>query len=174
VLIADGFDAKCVVHLQDALKAAGAEAKLIAPRLGAIKGGDGSTVKADFSLLTAASVVFDALYLPGGTESVATLLGERAAIDFIGETFRHLKAIAATAQGVELLRQVPGVALGSAPKDGGDDKPIAPGEPHPGAPGAGGIPGVLVSGGGLTPELAETFTGLVAEHKFWTRLPKHW
>jgi catalase len=174
VLLADGFDARCVVHLQDALKAAGAEAKLIAPRLGAIQGGDGSEVAADFSLLTAASVVFDAVYLPGGQQSVATLLGERAAIDFVNEAYRHLKAIAATAQGVELLRQVLGNAMGSVTRDDGSVKPIAVGEPHPGTPPEASIPGVLISGGVLTPELAQTFVGLVAEHKFWTRLPKHW
>lgn len=187
VLAADGFDAKCVKHLQEALAAAGAEAELIAPRLGTIKGGAGATVTVDRRLLNASSVFYDAVYLPGGKESVDALLAEPAAIEFITEAYHHLKPIAATAQGLELLRQVPGLQLGPIDKAGdaagklaGDPTgqppavpavpaPIAPGEPNPSTPG--GQAGLLLSSGGLTPELAQQFATLVP-HRFWARAPK--
>jgi catalase len=48
----------------------GAQAKIVAPRLGSIKSAKGKETKPDFSLLSAASVLFDAVYVPGGEPSV--------------------------------------------------------------------------------------------------------
>jgi catalase len=58
----------------------------------------------DFSLLTASSVLFDAVYVPGGAQSVAALVGDRDAVEFVLEAYRHCKPIAATGDGAELLR----------------------------------------------------------------------
>src|SRR5687767_6006126 len=58
VLAADGVDDTALNSMQKALTAAGANAKIIAPRLGSLKTAKGGTVKIDFSLLTAGSVLF--------------------------------------------------------------------------------------------------------------------
>jgi catalase len=55
------------------------------------------------TFLTAASVMFDAIYVPGGAKSVAALQQENEAINFIAEAFKHCKAIAASSEGIELL-----------------------------------------------------------------------
>ncbi len=47
------------------------------------------------SFLTTASVFYDAVYVPGGINSVATLEAEPDAIHFLNEAFKHCKAIAA-------------------------------------------------------------------------------
>ena len=39
--------------------------------------------------------MFDALYIPGGENSIATLLGNDKALHFVNETYKHCKAIAA-------------------------------------------------------------------------------
>jgi len=102
-LIADGFDAKQLEAMKKALKAEGAMLKTVAPRLGAITGSDGKQTTADFSFLTAASVMFDAVYVPGGAPSVEMLGGEADAYHFVEEAFRHCKAIAATGEGVDFV-----------------------------------------------------------------------
>ncbi|MBX3015171.1 MAG: catalase HPII [Caldilineaceae bacterium] len=104
VLVADGVNAAEVEAMQHALAQAGAQAFLIAPRLGTVKSSDGKQLKADYSLLTAASVFFDGVYVPGGDQSVTTLQQEADAIHFLNEAYRHCKTIAATGAGLNLLR----------------------------------------------------------------------
>ncbi len=95
-LIADGFDGAQVAAMKEDLMKQGASLKTVAPRNGAIRTADGKAVAADFSLLTTASVLFDAVYIPGGAASVETLAGNADAIHFVDEAFKHCKAICAT------------------------------------------------------------------------------
>ena len=107
-LAADGVDLTAVNAMKKALTGAGAVVKIVAPHLGYLKttgGGETKTeLKIDFSFLTTASVLFDAVYVPGGEKSVAALKGEADAIHFINEAYKHCKAIAANGAGVELIR----------------------------------------------------------------------
>jgi catalase len=102
-LIADGFDGDALDAMKKALEAKGAMLKTVAPKLGAIKSAKGKEVTADFSFLTAASVLFDAVYVPGGAASIEMLGGEADAYHFVNEAFRHCKAIAATGEGVDFV-----------------------------------------------------------------------
>jgi catalase len=104
ILAADGVGDTELSTLQQALTAAGAQAKIIAPRLGSLKSANGAEVNIDFSLLTAGSVLFDAVYVPGGERSIETLKGEAKALHFVNEAYKHCKPIAATGAGIELLR----------------------------------------------------------------------
>ena len=72
-LVADGFDDDAVSDMKKALMTAGAQAMTVAPRLGVLTGAKGEECKADFSFLTGSSVLFDAVYVPGGDASVAAL-----------------------------------------------------------------------------------------------------
>jgi catalase len=51
--------------MKKALAAAGASGKTDAPKLGFLQGARGEEVKIDFSFPTAASVLFEAVYIPG-------------------------------------------------------------------------------------------------------------
>ncbi|MDQ3220404.1 MAG: catalase [Acidobacteriota bacterium] len=102
-LIADGFDANQLDQMKKALTAKGAMLKTVAPKLGAIKSSDGKAVTADFSFLTTASVLFDAVYVPGGAASIKTLNGEADAFHFVDEAYKHCKAIAAVSEGVDFV-----------------------------------------------------------------------
>jgi catalase len=104
-LIAEGFDAVQLAAMKKALAAQGAQLKTIAPKLGQISGSDSKAVAADFSFLTAASVLFDAVYIPGGEKSAEALSGEADAIHFVNEAFKHCKAISATGDGVNFLNE---------------------------------------------------------------------
>ena len=99
----DGVDAVSLNKMKQALEAAGAQTKIIAPHLGNNVAANGKQIKVDQSLLTAASVLFDAVYIPGGQKSSTSLQKEPNAIEFINEAFKHCKAIAAEGEGTELL-----------------------------------------------------------------------
>lgn len=102
-LAADGVDDASLDAMKKALIAEGAAVKIVAPRLGFLKTAKGKEVKIDFSLLTTSSVLFDAVYVPGGEKSVAALKGDAAAIHFVNETYKHCKSVGATAEGMELV-----------------------------------------------------------------------
>ena len=59
----------------------------------------------DHALRTVASVLFDAVYIPGGEKSAATLADEPDAIEFVNEAFRHCKAIAGKRRRREFLKR---------------------------------------------------------------------
>ena len=103
ILAADGVDENSLNAMKQALEAAGAQTKVIASHLGYLAGANGKKIKVDQSLLTAASVLFDAVYIPDGAKSAASLKDEPDAIHFINEAYKHCKAIAADGKGKELL-----------------------------------------------------------------------
>lgn len=103
ILAADGVDGTAVAELKRLLIEAGAQPKVVAPRLGALKAENGGDVTADFSLLTVGSVLFDAVFIPGGSRSVEALKADVTAVHFVNEAYKHCKALAATDAGAELL-----------------------------------------------------------------------
>lgn len=103
ILATDGVNAQEAIALQQALEKQGAHTKIVATHGGTIKGDNGQDIPVEMTFLTAASVMFDAVYVPGGAQSIKMLKQQGEAIHFINEAFKHCKAIAATSEGVELL-----------------------------------------------------------------------
>ncbi|MCC6557567.1 MAG: catalase [Polyangiaceae bacterium] len=104
VLLADGFRGDELAAARGALEAAGARVEIISTRLGTVTSAEGAEVEATGSLLTTASVLYDAVHVPGGQASAEALSRSGGAIHFINEAFKHQKPIAATSEGVDLLR----------------------------------------------------------------------
>jgi catalase len=148
ILAADGVDASSLQKMADALQAAGAQTKVIAARLGALKGMGGKEIKVDQSFLTASSVLFDAVFIPGGLKSAETLAANADAIHFINEAFKHCKAIAAEGEGGLLLK------ASYAGKHGIKDKAAET--------------GVLVSDAG-SKNFSKEFIRAISQHRFWER-----
>ena len=103
VLIADGVDEEELNKYKNALEKQGARIKMVAPRLGMIKGSGKGNIKADMSLLTGSSVVYDAVLVPGG-KNVNALVSQPEAIHFINEAYSHCKPIAVSKEGIALLK----------------------------------------------------------------------
>ncbi|MBT2161442.1 catalase [Zobellia barbeyronii] len=101
VLVADGFHMKDFKTMADALKQKGAVIKLIAPHGGSVTCDEGMEHKVDAAIMTTESVLFDALFIPGGKKSVDALVSKF--IKFINETYKHCKAIAVTNEGKQVL-----------------------------------------------------------------------
>jgi catalase len=111
VLIADGYDRGDLSTMRQALEGKGAWVRIVAPQLGAIPSHH-EAVDADFSFRTSDSVLFDAIYIPGGRKSVEALKRQGEVGDFIRDSWRHCKPIAASGAGVELLASLPGTSAG--------------------------------------------------------------
>jgi catalase len=103
ILVADGSDGEAVTALRAAAEEAGATVKIIAPKVGGAKLAGGTLLEADGQLAGTPSVFFDAVAVILSAEGAALLGGEAAALDFCGDAFGHLKAIAADGGGEALL-----------------------------------------------------------------------
>jgi catalase len=141
ILVADGVEAESLRNVREVLLLEGALPVLVAPRLGPVVDSNGSPHWVEQSLLTGSSVLFDAVYVPGGL-GAAALAEERDAVDWIAEAYRHCKPIAASEEGVELLR------LANAGLE---------------------AEGVLATGEAATEEFAATFVAAIARHRYWER-----
>lgn len=105
ILIADGSDPEAIMDIKKAALAAGADVKIIAPKVGGAKLADGSLMAADGQLAGTPSVLFDAVAIILSDDSAKVLLKEGAAIDFVRDAFGHLKAITADKGGQVLLKK---------------------------------------------------------------------
>ena len=150
ILVADGVDEKDFIAVKSALIAAGAMADMIAPR-GKFTTAEGSDMKADHTLLTVASVLYDAVYVPGGEASAATLADDADAVHFLNQAYKHCKAIAATGSGEQVLQatyfanKLPKQSKGKAASDIG-----------------------IITGDDAG-EVATEFINAIAQHRFWER-----
>lgn len=102
-LVSDGFSGKNVSKMKKALEDKGAMVQLVATHGGSVKCDQDKDHKVDAALMTTESVLFDALYIPGGSKSLAALKKQSKAHKFINEALKHCKAIAADAEGEQLL-----------------------------------------------------------------------
>jgi len=147
VLIADEVDAAIIPALRKALLASGATLKLIAPRLGIFKNRAGKNIQADHSLPTVGSVLFDAVFIPGGPRCAEVLCADANAVLFVKEAYKHGKAIAASNAGSMLIAK--------AAHSAGLTKGVFPG------------PGVVaVTGKKTSNALVATFIAAIAMHRF--------
>lgn len=100
-LVADGFDAGDVNRMKNALEKQGAQVKIIGIKSKSVKNSDASEMKVGHALRTTASVLWDAVYVPGGESSTATLADDPEAIEFVNEAYRHCRVIAETGAGAK-------------------------------------------------------------------------
>ena len=134
----------------------GAMPKTVAPRLGVVTGANGSQVKVDFSFLTASSVLFDAVFVPGGDPSVTALSAEKEAAEFLSEAYKHCKTIAGSGAGVGLLATS---LAGDFTESNEAGERIAVDK------------GVVTTRAGSIKDLAEAFVSAIALHRHWEREP---
>jgi catalase len=92
LLMSDGTDPAFVDEIRRAIADAGARLETVAPRIGGIKT-DGSAVAPDHALSGTPSVLFDAVVVALTAEAAGELSGQGAAVDWVRDAFRHLKAI---------------------------------------------------------------------------------
>lgn len=141
ILAADGFNGSEVNQVLESFKSTGITAEIISNNRGVITSSKGQQVEVNQTFLTADSVLFDAVYVAGGQESVDTLKASKEPIYFVDEAYNHFKAIGAGKEGAEILTKA---GIGSI-------------EP------AGGIVAVSEKNG------VAAFIEAIAKHRHWTR-----
>lgn len=151
ILAADGVNEKTLSATKKKLVAEGAVVHVIAPRLGSITGSADTTIPVDKSLLNTASVLYDAVYVPGGANSTATLEANADALHFLNETYKHCKPVAADKDALQVLQ-----ATNFAKK-----------LPEPGDTDAAREDGVVIEANAK--ELVNNFIEAIKLHRFWKR-----
>jgi catalase len=151
ILAADGVDAGSLNTVKKKLMAEGAIVEVIAPRQGFIISESDEQIEVDQSFLGAASVLFDAVYVAGGTNAVATLAAEANAVHFLNEAFKHCKPIAAHADALQVLEA--SNFSKKLPPDYKEDTVLSE--------------GLLV--GDASAKFANLFVKMIALHRFWER-----
>lgn len=111
ILAANGIDFPQINQVKNMLEAEGALTEVIAKNLSALKaengeGEKGEEVAVNKSFLAASSVMYDAVFVPGGSKNIDALLYNADALKFINEAYRHCKPIAAIGDGVKLLQKI--------------------------------------------------------------------
>ncbi|MEU8515059.1 catalase [Kitasatospora sp. NPDC048722] len=140
VLVTDGVDTDQVRAAQTRLRIEGATVQTLAPHGGSVPGRDAQGVAVDRALATTASVLYDAVVVPDGTDALAT---DPDAVRFVAEALRHGKPLAVLGSGTTLFE----AGAGGRPE---------------------GVAGVAVRGSGHDADAAfwDEFVALAERHRF--------
>ncbi|TWK38664.1 Catalase HPII [Bacillus paralicheniformis] len=115
ILAEQGFDDEDLSRVLKEFKKADIIPDIVSSALGVIKGTGGTEIEVGNTLQTVDSVLYDAVYIPGGQESIERLQLYKAASDFINEAFGHYKAIGAAGKGIDLLLSAAGSHAAAQP-----------------------------------------------------------
>ncbi|SDB35130.1 catalase [Flavobacteriaceae bacterium MAR_2010_188] len=102
-LAGEGFNHEDFSKMRKALEKENAVVKLVAPHGGMVKCGNGNDHKVDAAISTTESVLFDAVYIPGGKKSIDAISKVSKYMKFVNEAFKHCKAIAVDNEGEMFL-----------------------------------------------------------------------
>ncbi|QUH02720.1 catalase [Saccharopolyspora erythraea] len=155
VLVADGVDATEVDQIRRGLSERGAMPEVLGPRDGSVRGADSSEVTVDRAIPTMSSVLYDGVIVPGGEESVRTLASDGMAVHFVSEAYKHAKPVAASDDGLAMLRRA---EVSEARESSGD-----------GVVNDAGVVTAAATGGALPPNFIAEFASALAKHRIWER-----
>ncbi|MFI1358596.1 catalase [Streptomyces sp. NPDC020898] len=159
VLVADGVDAEQIASVREALAAEGAVVEAIAAEEGTVRGRDDDWYTVDRALPTVASVLYDAVLLPGGPTGTPPPAADPDAMRFLRDAYRHGKPVGALGSGVGVLAALEPEGLRMSAEfhrvvaDRGVVTDTAPGP--------------------ASEEFRDVFVAAVAAHRHWGRPPVH-
>jgi catalase len=147
ILCSDGVSEAAVMNMKSALKKQGAKGCVIAPHLGSVLTDADGALAAEYSFLTASSVLFDAVYVPHGI-GLNALAENDNALEYLNDAYKHCKVIGADGEASELLS---GTTFAS--KLTNDD------------------PGIIITNEVGSEAFAQEFIAAMGMHRFWDREP---
>lgn len=145
IVCADGVSELAVINMKNALIKENAKGLIIAPYLGPVRTDLDGAITADFSFLTASSVLFDAVYIPHGKD-FNTLAKNDDVMEFLNEAYKHCKLIGADGEASQLINSAP-----FASKISNDDA------------------GILTTSDVASKTFAQNFIAAMGKHRFWER-----
>lgn len=145
IICSDGVSEAAVLNMKNTLIKEDAKGFVVAPHLGSVLTDTDGAIAADYSLLTASSVLFDAVYIPHGL--ALDLLAENEDVhEFINDAYKHCKVIGADGEATKILSAAPFVAKITNNDDG-----------------------LILSSEPGTQSFALDFIAAMAQHRFWER-----
>ena len=120
ILVADGVNGDGLRSLAARLVTAGAVPRFLGAQLGPVKSSSGAALEVDATIAATPSVLYDAVVLPDGKDSVQALAADGRALEFLKDQYRHCKPILVLGAASALLEKA-GIPLA-----------LPSGEPDPG------------------------------------------
>lgn len=93
ILVANGVDGAAIDTFKAKLAEQGALAKIIGPSPAPVKTADGKMLPVDAAMDGMPSVMFDAVFVPGGADAAAAMAKSGEAKHYLLEAYKHLKPI---------------------------------------------------------------------------------
>jgi catalase len=158
VLGADGFNNAELTQVTEMFEEEGAVPEIVSLKAGMISSAGGEKVAVDHTFLTTASVMYDALFIPGGVDSAEALGTSPDAVRFINDAYKHCKVIGAMSEGIDALKKTD--ARMAVRDTGGEDNIVSD------------LGIVIVRHPSQMEGFVETFVEEVRHHRHWMREPK--
>ncbi|WEO93109.1 catalase [Streptomyces sp. FXJ1.172] len=154
---ADGVDDRQVASIRESLGHEGAIVEVLAATDGTVLAADGEPCPVDRALPTVASVLYDAVVLPGHAMDTSPLTGDQDVMRFVRDAYRHGKPVAALGNGVDVLTvlEPEGVRLSTQSHQlVADQGVVTDAGPHP-----------------ASAEFARALVAAIGAHRHWGRPP---
>jgi len=159
ILLENGFNNSELTQLIGILSGVGIQTEIVSKNLGMLTSVEGEQMKVDKNYFTTGSIKYDAVYLPGGQQSINSLMTQGDAMHFVNEAFKHAKTIGATSEGVDLLMTSAIKGVNMAGGDGQFQPVIEMGV-------------VTMRNNTDMSGFAQEFINAIAEHRHWSRQDK--
>ncbi len=153
VLVMPGFNGKELSIIKDGLEDEGAKVEVISEFLSPVLSDSGAEIVPDKNYIGASSVLYDAVYVPGGQRSVDAMKEQDYMLNFITEAYKHCKPIGATSEAVSLLKEMGDRKLNI--QVSGDDKVVS-------------SMGV-VAASRVSTAFKDAFVKAIMQHRHWIR-----
>jgi len=147
IICSDGVSEACVMNMKAALLKQDAKGFIVAPTLGTIITDQDGAIPANFSFLTASSVLFDAVYIPDGI-GLNALIENDDVNEYLHDAYKHCKVIGADGRATAVI----GAASFAAKISADDD-------------------GLILTNEAATEAFADDFIAAMGQHRFWEREP---
>ena len=103
ILVANGVDGTAIDAFKSKLASEGALAKIIGPSPAPVKTVDGKLLVVDAAMDGMPSVMFDAVFVPGGADAAAAMAQSGDAKHYLLEAYKHLKPVVVVGEARPLL-----------------------------------------------------------------------
>lgn len=140
VLVAEGVDESQINQITGMLEENGACCQLISNKLGKLRTQANKQLEIEQNFIIASSVMYDAIIVPGGNESVTSL--HKYLLRFIQEAYFHGKPIAGIGNGIKVIEAALNI---KGPQSG------------------------IIFSSQYTQEFFDQFKGALMRHRFWER-----
>jgi catalase len=158
ILLEDGFKYDEVMQVKKTLMNAGAKVKFISKFLGKKTASNGETIETDKSHITTASIMYDALYIPDGKDSITAMLSMGDVLHFVNETYKHCKPLATSGHGIQVLQKAVVLDVQFAERDSADIRSEK---------------GVVTAGNtAQADDFVNQFIAAIRQHRHWDREDK--